>query len=115
VSCIDVDKTVYYCIKPKIIMYSLDMIRSRRDEIIAITTRYQVSNIRVFGSFVRGCQDEASDLDLLIHPGPGFSLFHHSDLIHDLQDLLGVPVQVVSDQGLRPRVFEQVMREAVPL
>ncbi|MFH0966916.1 MAG: nucleotidyltransferase domain-containing protein [Methanobacteriota archaeon] len=96
-------------------MYTLDMARSRRDDIFAIAARYQVSDIRVFGSVARGCQDMNSDLDLLIHPGSGFSLFLHSDLMHELQDLLGVQVHVVSDRGLRPRVFDQVMREAVPL
>ncbi|WP_319578995.1 nucleotidyltransferase family protein [uncultured Methanospirillum sp.] len=96
-------------------MYTLDMIRSRRDDIHAITARYQVTNIRIFGSVARGSQDENSDIDILVHPGPDFSLFTHSDLIHDLQDLLGVQVHVVSDRGLRPRVLEQVVREAVPL
>ena len=91
------------------------MVRSRRDEILTIADKYQVSDIRVFGSVARGCQDEASDIDLLFHPGSEFSLFLHSDLMHELQDLLGVQVHVVSDRGLRPRVFDQVMREAVPL
>ena len=96
-------------------MYTLDMVRSRRNEILNIAHKYPVSDIRVFGSVARGCQDEASDIDLLVHPGPGFSLFLHSDLMHELQDLLGVQVHVVSDRGLRPRVFDQVMGEAVPL
>jgi len=96
-------------------MYTLDMIRSRRDDIHAITTRYQVTNVRIFGSVARGTQDERSDIDILIHPGPNFSLFTHSDLMHELEVLLGVQVHVVSDRGLKPRVLEQVVREAIPL
>ncbi len=56
-------------------MYTLDMIRSQRDDIHAITARYQVTNIRFFGSVARGSQDEYSDFDILVHPGPNFSLF----------------------------------------
>jgi len=73
------------------------------------------SNVRVFGSVARGDFGPESDIDLLIHPGPDMSLFGHVELAQDLEDLLGCKVNLVSDRGLRPRVRERVMKEAVPL
>ena len=71
--------------------------------------------MRVFGSVARGDFGPESDIDLLIHPGPDMSLFGHVELAQELEDLLGCKVNLVSDRGLRPRVRERVMKEAVPL
>ena len=46
---------------------------------------------------------------------PGRSLFDLGGLLCDLQALLGVKVDVVTEKGLRPRIRAQVMREAIPL
>lgn len=62
-----------------------------------------------------GEADPESDIDLLIDPGPDMSLFTHAALAQELETLLGCKVNLVSDRGLRPRVRERVMREAVPL
>ncbi|MEK6710947.1 MAG: hypothetical protein AABZ64_10245 [Nitrospinota bacterium] len=54
-------------------------------------------------------------MDFLILPGPGMSLFKHAALERELAELLGCEVNLVSERGLKPRVRERVMKEAVPL
>jgi predicted nucleotidyltransferase len=86
-----------------------------RDEILTITRRYGVTNVRVFGSAVRGGADDKSDLDLLVLPGPGFTLLKQAALTRELEALVGRKVDVVSERGLRPRIRSRVLEEAVPL
>lgn len=68
-----------------------------------------------FGSAARGDDTAASDIDFLVDFLPGASLLDHAGLMLDLEALLGVKVDVASSRGLRPRVRERVMCEAVPL
>lgn len=69
----------------------------------------------MFGSVARGDETESSDLDLIVRFEPDRSLFDHGSLLMDLQDLLGVKVDVVSEGGMRERFRNHVLREAVPL
>lgn len=71
--------------------------------------------MRVFGSVARGEADEQSDIDLIVEFEPGRSLLDHAALWLELQELLGCKVDVVSERGLKPRIREKVLREAVPL
>lgn len=91
------------------------LIAAKRDEILAVAARYGVSNVRVFGSVARHDARPDSDLDLLVTFAPGTSLLDHAGFQLDLEDLLGMRVEVASDRGLRDRIRETVMREAVPL
>ena len=59
--------------------------------------------------------DEASDIDLLVNLDPWRSLMDLGELLYDLQILLGPDVDVITEKGLRARIREQVLREAVPL
>jgi hypothetical protein len=86
-----------------------------RDEILGVARRYGVTNVRVFGSVVRGEIDEKSDLDLLVLPGAGFTLLKQAALVRELEGIVGRRVDVVSERGLRPRVRQRVLAEAVPL
>lgn len=92
-----------------------DMIREKRSEILAIAERHGVRRLRVFGSAARGQADEASDVDFLVELEPGRSLLDLGGLLMDLQELLGREVDVVTEKGLRPRIRERVLAEAVPL
>lgn len=56
-----------------------------------------------------------NDLDLLENVEPGRCLLNMGGLLMDLQDLLGRRVDVVTEKGLRDRIRERVLREAVPL
>ena len=54
-------------------------------------------------------------MDLLITARGGCSLFDLGGLLEDLQDLLGCRVDLVTEDGLKPRLREQVLKEAIPL
>lgn len=92
-----------------------DLLEEKREEILAIAARHGAYNVRVFGSVVRGEADKASDIDLLVALEPDRSLMDHAALIIDLEKLLGRKVDVVSDRGIKQRIRERVLNEAVSL
>jgi len=91
------------------------MLQSRRNAILSIAARYGARNVRVFGSVARGEARSDSDVDILVDVEPGRSLFDLGGLLSELQTLLGMDVDVVTEKGLRPPIRAQVTREAVPL
>jgi hypothetical protein len=92
-----------------------DVLREKREEILRIAARHGARNVRVFGSVARREADERSDIDLVVEFEPGRSLLDHAALWLELQELLGCKVDVVSDRGIKPRIRDRVLREAVPL
>ncbi|MHC4911008.1 MAG: nucleotidyltransferase family protein [Planctomycetota bacterium] len=94
---------------------TLAELRERRDEIIEVARARGASHVRVFGSVVRGDATESSDVDFLVDLEPGRSLMDLGGLLMDLQDLLLRDVDVVTERGLRPRVAERVLADAVEL
>jgi uncharacterized protein len=94
---------------------TLDDVRAHRSEILAIGARHGARSISIFGSVARGEADEASDVDVLVELEAGRSLLDLSSLRLDLVDLLGVHVDVATVSGLRDRVRDDVMAEAVAL
>jgi len=96
-------------------MAIIEMLKNKRGEILQVAARHGASNVRVFGSVARGESDEKSDLDLLVTMEPGRSLLDHAALWLELRELLGCEVDVVSEKGLRPRIRDRVLKEAVPL
>ena len=92
-----------------------NLLKSRREEIISIAARHGARNVRVFGSVARGEDDDKSDIDLLVEFESGRSLLDHAGLWLELQDLLGCKVDVVSERGIKSRIRDRVLREAVPL
>jgi predicted nucleotidyltransferase len=91
------------------------LLKAKRDEILQVCAKYGARNVRVFGSVARGEADEQSDIDLLVEFEPNRSLLDHAGLCVELQELLGVKVDVVSDRGLKPRIRQRVLQEAIPL
>jgi hypothetical protein len=90
-------------------------IADRRHEILEIAKRHGASNVRVFGSVARGDAHETSDVDLLVRFEPGRSLLDHGALIDELEELLGIKVDVISEGGLRGRLRDRVLNEVVPV
>ncbi len=84
-----------------------------REEIIALATKYGASDVRIFGSVARGDATEGSDLDLLVKFEAGRSLLDHAGLVGALEDLLGMRVDVIDEEGMRPRFRSVVEREAL--
>lgn len=91
------------------------MLRERRAEILALARKHGASDLRVFGSVARGEADDRSDLDLLVRFDEGRTLLDQIALSQDLEQLLGVHVDVLTEGGLSPYIHDQVMREAVPV
>lgn len=96
-------------------MLAVEDLRRRRNEILKIAERRGAYNVRIFGSVARGEADERSDVDFLVELEPGRSLLDLGGLLMDLQQLLGHPVDVVTERGLRERIRERVLEEAIPL
>jgi predicted nucleotidyltransferase len=94
---------------------TLTELRDRRDEIIAIARARGASRVRVFGSVARGDATASSDVDFLVDLEPDRNLLDLGGLLMDLQDLLNRDVDVVTESGLRARVAERVLADAVEL
>lgn len=92
---------------------SLDELRAHRNEIVAIGERFGVRNIRVFGSVARGESDAHSDLDLLIDVDAGHGYFDMAGFALEIEELLGVFTQVATVGGLKLRLRDRVLAEAV--
>jgi uncharacterized protein len=82
---------------------TLDALRRRRTEILRVARKRRARRVAVFGSVARGEARHGSDVDLLVDFEPGASLLDQVGLFQDLQELLGVGVDVVSCSGLKPR------------
>lgn len=74
---------------------------------------YRVTQIGVFGSYARGEQTENSDVDVLVDYTQAPTLVHLVELRDFLQDLFDLRVDVVTKNGLKPRIRERVLSEAV--
>ena len=96
-------------------MASDEILRKNRQQILAIAKKYGAYNVRIFGSLARGEARPESDIDFLVEMEPGRSLFDLGGLLYDLEQLLGVEVDVVTEKGLRARLREKVLQEAIPL
>jgi predicted nucleotidyltransferase len=92
---------------------SMSQLTRLRAEIMAAAARHGATNVRVFGSVARGESDAASDVDFLVDFEPGRSLLDLAGLLVDLEDLLGHPVDVVTEPGLKARIRQRVLAEAV--
>jgi uncharacterized protein len=86
-----------------------------RQELPTLKNQYGVESLGVFGSYVREEQDPESDLDLLVtfYETPG--LLGLIELENYLSDILGVKVDLVMKNALKPRIGERVLKEVVPL
>jgi uncharacterized protein len=94
---------------------ALTDLRRRRDEILNVAHNRGARRVRVFGSLARGDAGPGSDIDFLVELEAGRSLFDLGGLLMDLRDLLGCDVDVATEAGLRPRVAERVLANAVEL
>ena len=91
------------------------VLEANREAVRALVAKHRAANPRVFGSVARGEDGEESDLDLLIDPLPQATFLDQWDLQDDLEKLLGVKVDVVTAEGLRPRIRAHALAEAEPL
>ncbi len=91
------------------------LLREKRAEILRVASRHGAREVRVFGSVARGEADRESDIDFLVELETGRSLLDLGGLQMELESLLGRRVDVVTERGLKARIRERVLREAVPV
>jgi predicted nucleotidyltransferase len=94
---------------------NLNELRKKRDRILQIASLYGAKDLRIFGSIVRNEQNENSDIDLLVKMEKGTTLLKHLALIHALEEELGTKVDVVSENAIKGRIKENILREVVQL
>lgn len=88
-----------------------DALHIHREAILKAVEARKACNARVFGSVLRGEDVEGSDLDVLVDPLPGASLFDLGGLQVDLEELLGVPVDLVTPGDLPEKFRSHVLTE----
>ena len=93
----------------------VELLESKKGEIHSIAAKHGAYNVRIFGSVARGEAKPDSDVDFLVAMDRGRTLLDQGGLLMDLRDLLGLEVDVVTEQGLRPRIRQRILREAEPL
>lgn len=86
-----------------------------REDVLRIAAAHGAGNVRVFGSVGRGEQDASSDIDLLVDMAEGRSLFDLIALSNDLEESLGVDVDVLTEASLSPYIRDRVLDKAVAL
>ncbi|MDI1231659.1 MAG: nucleotidyltransferase family protein [Methylobacter sp.] len=84
----------------------------KRDAVREAANRFHTANPRVFGSVLHGEDQDGSDLDLLVDALPGATLFDLGGLQVELEELLGVPVDLLTPGDLPPKFRDQVLAEA---
>ena len=88
----------------------------KREKILQIAAKHGAYNVRIFGSVARGEDDEKSDIDFLIdYDLSKISPWFPSGLMQDLQSILGRKVDIVTVEGLKERIRERVLEEAMEL
>lgn len=87
----------------------------RRAAVLAVAARYGITDVRIFGSVARGEEKPTSDLDLLVHLPEGAGLLLLGRFTEELEALLRVAVDVVPDDGVKPRVRASIEADLVPL
>jgi len=92
-----------------------EALESNRTAIRNAVCRFRTANPRVFGSVLHDADVDGSDLDLLVDPLPGATLFDLGGLQVELEELLGVPVDVLTPGDLPVKFRDEVLRDARPV
>ena len=95
--------------------WTLNELRARRADILALAQQYGVTDIRVFGSIARGEASPGSDIDLIVSAAPGTSMFDLVGLWQDLQELLQSNVSLVTDGIEDKRFLKRIAAEWIAL
>ena len=92
-----------------------ELLDSHRSEICRMVEQNHARNPRVFGSVLRGGDTDNSDLDLLVDPLPDTILLNLGALQVELEQLLGIPVDILTPGDLPEKFRAYVLREAIPV
>ncbi len=92
-----------------------ELLASKRQQLLALAAARGASRLRVFGSVARGHDHEGSDLDLLVDLPAGTSLLQVVGLQFDIEDALGIKVDLCTERELHPQLRQRILAEARPL
>lgn len=92
-----------------------DTVHTHRQQVLDLAAQYRAGNVRLFGSALRGEAAPGSDIDLLVDPMPGATLFDLGGLQVELQELLGVPIDLLTPDDLPEPWRQRVLATAVPI
>jgi len=91
------------------------ILETLHQQLPSLSTRYKVKTLGIFGSYVRQEQNAGSDLDLLVTFTETPSLLKFIELENYLADTLGVKVDLVMQDVLKPRIGARILQEVVPV
>ncbi len=91
------------------------LLQEKREDILRIAEKHGASNVRVFGSVVRGEAGPDSDVDFLVDVGPVHSSWFPGGLIVDLENLLGRRIDIAEPETLHWFIRDCVLQEAALL
>lgn len=90
----------------------MEILREQRP---ILAEQYHVASLELFGSYVRHEQSKKSDLDILVTFNKAPSLLKFIHLENHLSDLVGVKVDLVMKDSLKPAIGKNILREVVPI
>lgn len=91
------------------------IISQLRENMPVLAEKYCVKNLEIFGSYVRGQQKKKSDIDILVEFYETIDLFTYMELEGFLSEKLGIKVDLVMKDTLKPRIKERILKEAIPV
>jgi uncharacterized protein len=94
-------------------MRASEALNQYRAQIREIALRHHVRNVRVFGSAALGTDHAHSDLDLLVEPTEQTTLFDIGAIRHELKQLMGIEIDVLTPAGLPEHFRANVLKQAV--
>lgn len=97
------------------IMSTLSTLQSKRAEILALAAKHGASNVRLFGSVIRGEDQEGSDVDFLVDMQENRSLFDLIGLQQDIEKAIGRRVDVLTPNSINRHLKDRILGEAAPL
>ena len=92
-----------------------EALAAHRNALRQLVSHYNLMRPRVFGSVLTGTDNEESDLDLLVDMPPGTPLLHIAGLQLDIDDSLGVKVNLCTERQLHPHLKARILAQARPL
>lgn len=91
------------------------LLQAKHTEILNLSHQFALQNLRIFGSVAKGLDTEQSDLDVLVDPTAKTTLLDLCGFKMELEELLGIKVDVLTPRSLPEAFRQQVLQEAKPL
>lgn len=80
-----------------------------------IEKQFKVKEMAIFGSYIRNEQEDKSDIDILVEFYEPIGFFTFIDLEEYLEKILGIKVDLVSKNALKPKIGEYILQEMIPV